>query len=921
MTIKELFQQAPQIDSVLKDHAMYWAHLPARSDSGKDEETLHKHVELVNTYAEKIVEVNNLEPVINSLVEALVESLPEQLDRQLLESAIKRRFVYSIVFHDFGKVNVNFQIDRMKNHKHFSDRISVPFQPEHAHSELSAFIYNSFFLKEAPPTSPEGQMLAILTLYFSYPILNHHKKGLFDPGEEYSKKSSWNLRFPEFTAFEKLYNWQQQDDEPMLRKIMLNVQQAFLQFQRRNKDNFALFALLKLNFSILTASDYLATSHYMNGFPIDDFGIIDAALKTKILQNAHSSKPYNKEIWEDLYSTNFHFQNPTEPTNDNLNRLRKEMAVEVLQNITAHGNQRLFYIEAPTGGGKTNMSMLAAAKLLELNSELNKIFYVFPFTTLVTQTFQSLLETYNLDEDVVAQIHSKVGYKETSKEGEYGAEKRNFLQNLFHHYPISLLTHIRFFDWLKTNFKEANYAFHRLANSVVIIDELQSYNPKHWDKIIWLLDKYAFHFNIRFILMSATLPKLGDLLPATTGQDVQIVHLLPDAKPKYFQNPNFNRRVSFDFSLLDREMDLESLADEVLLHSEVYAQNQKLYENSVYTIVEFIFKRSASAFYEVLKNREFPLFDEVFVLSGTILEPRRREIINALKNPELRKKKVLLITTQVVEAGVDIDMDLGFKDTSLIDSDEQLAGRINRNVKKKNCKLYLFRIDKASILYKNDFRYQQVRDRKIKTADYQRILQEKDFDYLYRLVFNEINEWNKEDMLKNLKAYLGELKGLNFPAVHRNFQLIEQDNLSVFVPLNLPIEVPGQEEGKLERIFSEEEIKFLARNGIITSNEKISGEEVFDLYVRIVQNREGDYISRTTDFKKLQAILSRFVFSVFASSRLESELKKYARNESSSEQEDYDEYGYLYLLHYDKVYDYEQGLKESEFENFENSIL
>ena len=272
MTLKELFQQAPQVDRVLKDHAMYWAHLPSKSDAGKDEETLQEHVELVNNYAKKIIELHNLEPVIDSLVSALVERLPEQLDRQFLESEIKRRFVYSIVFHDFGKVNANFQIDRMKNHKHFSSRKNVPFQPEHAHSELSAFLYNSFFLKKSPPTSQEGQILAILSLYFSYPILNHHKKGLFDPGEEYSKKSSWSLRFPEFAAFEKLYNWEQHDNEPVLRKVMMNVQQAFLQFQKQSKDNFALFALLKLNFSILTASDYLATSHYMNGFPVDDFG-------------------------------------------------------------------------------------------------------------------------------------------------------------------------------------------------------------------------------------------------------------------------------------------------------------------------------------------------------------------------------------------------------------------------------------------------------------------------------------------------------------------------------------------------------------------------------------------------------------------------------------------------------------------------
>lgn len=56
---------------------------------------------------------------------------------------------------------------------------------------------------------------------------------------------------------------------------------------------------------------------------------------------------------------------------------------------------------------------------------------------------------------------------------------------------------------------------------------------------------------------------------------------------------------------------------------------------------------------------------------------QEKEIIDFIKN--IHNKNVLLVTTQVVEAGVDIDMDIGFKEKSLVDSDEQLAGRINRN--------------------------------------------------------------------------------------------------------------------------------------------------------------------------------------------------------------------------------------------------
>jgi CRISPR-associated endonuclease/helicase Cas3 len=76
----------------------------------------------------------------------------------------------------------------------------------------------------------------------------------------------------------------------------------------------------------------------------------------------------------------------------------------------------------------------------------------------------------------------------------------------------------------------------------------------------------------------------------------------------------------------------------------------------------------------------------LFILSGDILEPQRKLIIKAIKDDVY--DKVIVVSTQVVEAGVDIDMDLGFKDRSLLDSDEQLAGRINRNASKKGCKVF-----------------------------------------------------------------------------------------------------------------------------------------------------------------------------------------------------------------------------------------
>lgn len=196
--------------------------------------------------------------------------------------------------------------------------------------------------------------------------------------------------------------------------------------------------------------------------------------------------------------------------------------------------------------------------------------------------------------------------------------------------------------------------------------------------------------------MSATLPKIHSI---ATGLNIQFNPLIKDAQKRYLQNPNFKNRVLFDFSLIDKyeTISVSDLADEVLKESSKYS----LKKSSVHTIVEFIHKKSTTDFYDsiIKKEGEFS-FDKILVLSGTILEPRRKEIINFLKDDENRVKTILLITTQVVEAGVDIDMDLGFKNISLLDSDEQLAGRINGNAKKEKCRLFLFKKDEPFFIIK-----------------------------------------------------------------------------------------------------------------------------------------------------------------------------------------------------------------------------
>lgn len=909
--IKDIVEQERNLGDFLLDASLYLAHKNIPFES----ETLEEHISLVNKHFVLLVESSQLDCVIDKLIsDFLITNKVDNQRVELLGDFLKMIFAKTIIFHDYGKINPNFQgnKDKMDNDVFKSKMIPNYILQTH-HSKLGAYIYLVKHFKDTilSGLKPSEQQICLLfTLFLSYSILKHHSSKL-----EFI--NSKNIAFDKeeleaMTVYLKNY----QIEIPAQLKVLES--DVFSSVQLENKifkpftehkiiGDFPLYALTRLNFSLLTASDYLATSEYMNQKPLESLGLIDEELRNKIILAAETSHSYNQKAYQ-LAISDFVTHNPEERTSENLNIIRQNMAVEVLRSVREHTDKRLFYLEAPTGGGKTNLSMLITAELLKANKEINKVFYVFPFTTLITQTHKAILKTLNLSENEVSLLHSKAGFQTTEEDDDYGDKKKDYLNNLFVHYPVCLLTHIRFFDILKTNEKETNYLLHRLANSIVILDELQSYPPHHWDKMLYFIQNYAESFNIKFVLMSATLPRI-DKLNLPIANKPEFIDLLPNAK-QYFRNANFADRVNFKFDYRDSTLEIDELAEIVLAKSEEYlTKNNK---KGVFTIIEFIFKKSATEFEEAINGR---FFDEgcIFVLSGTILESRRREIINFLKNEKNRDKKVLLITTQVVEAGVDIDMDLGFKNVSLIDSDEQLAGRVNRNVKKEPCDVYLFQKDKPGILYQKDKRYSVARDN-ISSDEHHKILKFKKFEQLYDLVFPKIDWQNKTEHIKNFNSYLSEIQRLDYYRVYNDFQIIENQNLSVFIPICLPIKVVDEQGNFDEKIFNDNEIIFLGENNVEIQNGEIDGKSVWAVYFNMINNKNKDFIKGKIDSKIITGIISKFTFSVFYSPKIKTDLLFYTNKDLNFE-------NYLYLQNYSDCYTLERGLIEKRLNDSANFIL
>jgi CRISPR-associated endonuclease/helicase Cas3 len=891
-SFEEIYKSIKPISKILLNHEQYKAHRPY-GDIG-EKETLEEHIILVNNYAFSLMREHHLEPIIDNMIVELVNDLK---NKTKVGNWTKKLFLCAIVYHDYGKVNPNFQSEKMKidSFLPYDKKIKIDSQ----HSKLSAYIYVNEHIQKLKNDDglleEERQFVVLMCCIFSIPILRHHASYIdesirFAPEElksierflyDFDIESSWDDIFSDEgfkTVLADIIDW----------KLI--------------KNPFLVIALMKLNFSLLTSSDYFATSEYMNNKSVTDFGVVNVDFSKKLHQR-YWEFDYNVKTFKDWdILKNLNFDELQERNNTNLNKLRAKLLIETVEAIKSNPDKTLYYLEAPTGSGKTNLSLALALELFQNENSLNKIFYVFPFTTLIVQTFDAIKNTLKLTNSDIIQLHSKSGFHALNEADEdnnarYGDERLNFLDNLFLNYPITLLTHIKFFNILKGNDKETNYIFHRLANSVVIIDELQTYNPKHWDKMAWMLSEFGRLFNIKFILMSATLPKIDQ---ADKTISTPFERLVND-KSQYFSNPNFGKRVEFDFSLLEWKKHqieeegnkyLGKLAEFINEKSNEYSDSR---DGKVRSIVEFIKKKSANEFYQVATHA-FPDY-KIYLLSGEILDPRRRQIIQSIKSNI--DQKVLLITTQVVEAGVDIDMDLGFKDKSLIDSDEQLAGRVNRNANKSDCKVYIFDYDDEMQIYRSDER-RKITKEKISLELYKEILITKDFDRLYELVFINFDKRNSNEYNSaNVQKYKDAFKNIDFKTIREEFKLIEDETRSVFVPLSIPLNDLDNDTIEVAKLFE-----------ISTSN-IINGKEVFEKYISIITNKENEFIKKTVDTKKMYGLLSKFMFSVYKNAA--NELKPYS--DIGSEENFTERFGIIYLVNWrdykgDEIYSYESGINQ-----------
>ncbi len=679
-------------------------------------ETLAEHLECTKKYLEKIVEAKELE----SLIDGLIESIDNKYTK-----LIKEMFYNTIYLHDLGKMNPCFQSKKMSNPKYKNCSNS-----NHSFGGVVYFIdYYKPIIEKIEEDSEYYRLIYIL-YNFTYSIAKHH--GRLGQIEEYF--SNKQEEHPDFNNIKK--------------EVSLYLDKKF-----------EFYILNKLLFSLLVSSDYYATNEYMADLKIDDFGTF-TDIQKDILQKRFDK--FLKGFGEPI----------------GINKLRNEIFQEAESNLDP--KKHIFYLEAPTGSGKTITSINLALKLLQSDKKLNKFFYVFPFNTLVEQT-KSVFDDIFGDDLKIETINSisPIELEKNQEENESNYTK-SYINRLFFHSPAIITTHVALFNILFGTSKEDNFPLWQLANSVIILDEIQSYNNNLWWYMVEFFDKYAKLLNIKIIIMSATLPKLDFFLEKKSN----FVDLISKEKrDDFFKNTLFKDRVKVNFELLkEGKIELDRLEE---FFDEVKDKYQKI-------LFEFIKKQSAREFYNQIKDYN----ENVYELSGDDNKAYRQYVINKSKED----KPIIIIATQVIEAGVDIDMDLGFKDISTLDSEEQFMGRINRSCKKSDSKVYFFNMDDVAKIYRGDNRL----GFDLTQKKYQTILRDKNYHDYYREVLEVIQRNGlryESGVNTNIDNFSALLEKLDYKNISKTMTLINSENMTLFFPFKIDLEIyKGVKEFEDKRI-------------------------------------------------------------------------------------------------------------------------
>ncbi|HHD64044.1 MAG TPA: CRISPR-associated helicase Cas3' [Desulfobulbaceae bacterium] len=332
-----------------------------------------------------------------------------------------------------------------------------------------------------------------------------------------------------------------------------------------------------------------------------------------------------------------------------INRLR----ADILSACISAGTERpgFFSLTVPTGGGKT-ISSLAFALKHALTYGLDRVIYVIPYTSIIEQNAAVFRDICGMD--AVVEHHANFDPEKIEEIDETNAYRLQLASENWDA-PLIVTTNVQFFESLFASRSSRCRKLHNIAKSVVILDEAQMLPVPLLRPCLESLRELVDTYKTSVVLCTATQPALDFSEKFPQGLK-NVYEIAPRPQLLY---EKFRR---FQFAMLPKGDD-ESIAAEIQRRDQVLC------------IVNT--RRHARELYELLRHEG----DDYFHLSALMCPAHRSQRITEIKERLADKKKCRVVSTQLIEAGVDIDFPVVLRAVAGIDSLVQAAGRCNREGK------------------------------------------------------------------------------------------------------------------------------------------------------------------------------------------------------------------------------------------------
>ncbi|MCQ8903781.1 MAG: CRISPR-associated helicase Cas3' [Methanothrix sp.] len=461
-------------------------------------------------------------------------------------------------------------------------------------------------------------------------------------------------------------------------------------------------------------------------------------------------------------------------SSDGINGMRNEIYRDAVDRISGWDmNERIISLNVPTGTGKTLTSLAMAlrlrSRLMNEYGIMPRIVYALPFLSIIDQTcdvFEDVLECAGIraDSSVLLKHHHLSDIAYTRGDEEYEPDVSLLLMEGWNS-EIVVTTFWQLFHTIFSNKNRRLRKFSRLVNSIVILDEVQAVPHRYWLLIHDAMRMLCERFNSYLILVTATQPLIFN------EEDGEIREAVSD-KERYFRALN---RVELH-PMIDAPMSLEDFVG--LLARELHDSPEK----DLLVVLNTI--RSARNVYRAIKSLDLEE-TELFYLSTHVVPRDRMDRIRRIRERRDGGCRKVIVSTQLIEAGVDIDADIVFRDLAPLDSINQVAGRCNRNLSKER--------GRVSIVMLRDERRELCRyiyDGFLisKTLDMLRscgkCIEEREILELNRRYFKAVRS-GMSDVTS--RKCMSMISGLAFEDLGKRFRLIEEDEprVDVFVEVDL----------------------------------------------------------------------------------------------------------------------------------------